>query len=359
MNRLSLRRSGFTLIELLVVIAIVAVLIGLLLPAVQKVREAANRAKCQNNLKQLGLACHNYESANGTLPPGYIGPSPNVHYLTSAQFGPYVGWDLALTPKWVGLLAHLLPYIELNNIYGQLRTMNDSTYTGPWWRTNPDWTLAHSQIKMLLCPSDPAAPGSQSGGSAALTHSYDSGNPAGAEGAVMYVFSDKTLGKTNYTGVAGSGWNDGSIAAPAAGGANYRPYTGIFTNRSKVRIAAIPDGSSNTLMLGEGYGGAVPGTRDYQWTWMGTGAMATFQGLRPCTATPTGVNANNGTACNWANFSSAHTGVVQFCFGDGSVRPLRHGGSHQRFEPTSSAWWAVQAMAGMGDGDLRGSELTN
>src|SRR5262249_48897355 len=113
------------------------------------------------------------------------------------------------------------------------------------------------------------------------------------------------------------------------------------------------------LMFGEGLGGAKPGPRDFQWTWMGTGAMATFQGLRPCTASPPGINGNNATECSWASFSSNHTGIVLFCFGDGSVRPVKPNGSHQRYQPTSSAWWAFQALAGMHDGALRGSELTD
>jgi len=344
-------RPGFTLIELLVVIAIIAILIGLLLPAVQKVREAAARMSCSNNLKQLGVAAHNYHSAYGMLPPGYHGPQPNIHY-------PLAGHLDSGNPKWVGVLVYLLPYFEQDNIYRQLRTMNDSSYMGNWWGTNPDWTLAHSSIKILLCPSDPVPQGDQSTGSAALFHSYDSGPPEGAEGAVMYYFTDRTLGKTNYTGVAGPGWNDGSIAAPSAGGANYRPYTGIFTNRSKVALLHIIDGSSNTMMFGEGLGGQTPGVRDFQWTWMGSGAMATFQGLRPCTPLPAGTNGNNDTRCNWASFSSMHTGgLVQFCFGDGSVRGVRQGGSQQRYQPTSNAWWAVQAMAGMRDGDLRINEL--
>ena len=189
------------------------------------------------------------------------------------------------------------------------------------------------------------------------SHSYDSGPPEGAEGAVMYYFTNRNLGKTNYTGVAGPGWNDGSLGAASAGGANYRPYTGIFTNRSKVALPHIIDGSSNTLMFGEGLGGLTPGARDHQWTWMGSGAMATFQGLRTCTPLPSGVHANNDTRCNWASFSSMHTGMVQFGFGDGSVRGIRHGGSHQRYQPTSSGWWALQALAGMRDGDLRVAEL--
>jgi prepilin-type N-terminal cleavage/methylation domain-containing protein/prepilin-type processing-associated H-X9-DG protein len=338
------RRGGFTLIELLVVIAIIAILIGLLLPAVQKVREAAARMQCANNLKQIGLAAHTYADANRALPPGYDGPNPNINY-------PLPNHLTAGNPKWVGVLVYLLPYVEQGNIYKQLRTMNDSSYTGNWWSTNPDWTLAHGQIPIFLCPSDPVDPGGITVGSAALMHSYTPDGvqpPNAAAGAVMYYFPGEHLGKTNYTGVAGPGWSDGATYAPSAGGANYRPYTGIYTNRSKVKLGAVPDGTSNTLMFGEGLGGAEPGPRDFQWSWMGTGAMATFQGLRPCTTTPAGVNGNNASECSWASFSSKHNGTVQFCFGDGSVR-----GVH----PNGSAWYSFQALSGYKDGDLRGSML--
>jgi prepilin-type processing-associated H-X9-DG protein len=113
------------------------------------------------------------------------------------------------------------------------------------------------------------------------------------------------------------------------------------------------------MMFGELLGGNSPGSRDFQQTWMGTGIMFTFRGL--CNGP-----AGSATAVNWAGFSSNHSGVVQFCFGDGSVRGIRHGGSSARSAATgatgttpSSAWWAFQALAGSGDGDLRGSELTN
>src|SRR5262245_9393426 len=158
-------RRAFTLIELLVVIAIIAVLIGLLLPAVQKVREAANRMSCQNNLKQLGIAVHNYQSTFNKMPPGYMGDktpqygSPNT--LNAPTGGPYVG-----------VIAFLLPCIEQENVYkqleitkwdpnwGQVPGQNPPQNCIPWWSdTRPStgpWNpvLAQTRIKSLICPSD-------------------------------------------------------------------------------------------------------------------------------------------------------------------------------------------------------------
>src|SRR5437870_1453632 len=153
------RRPGFTLIELLVVIAIIAILIGLLVPAVQQVRSAAARSQCANNLKQIGLAAHSYHSTLKSFPPGYHGPSPDVPYGL-----PYTNTGAFQTgAKWVGSLVYLLPYLEQDVIYRQMRTMTDSTYTGTYFGSVPDWTMAHSSIPVFLCPSDPASwPGPKS-----------------------------------------------------------------------------------------------------------------------------------------------------------------------------------------------------
>src|SRR5262245_53125624 len=151
MRRFFSCRRGFTLIELLVVIAIIAVLIGLLLPAVQKVREAANRMSCTNNLKQIALAAHNYQSTYGVFPPGYLGTKPRGAFFADAT----AMWNAGANVHWIGVLPYLLPYIEQDALYSRLQFNWDVEGEGPPWISNAtNWTMAQVKIKTFLCPSD-------------------------------------------------------------------------------------------------------------------------------------------------------------------------------------------------------------
>ncbi len=287
-------RRAFTLIELLVVIAIVAILIGLLLPAVQKVREAAARTQCQNNLKQIGLALHNYHSANNVFPPGYV--------ATAAYPDPSPGW---------GWGTFLLPYLEQDGLYRQI-DLKKPVQTQP---------VIQTVVKGFLCPSDEP--------------------PAAAFPVTDATFTTITLAApSSYAATVG----DDSAEADAETG------NGVFYRNSKTRLTDIADGTSQTVLAGD------RAWADTQGIWAGapSGGMVRAGARNPwqlaTAAAPVFVLVHN----NWINirtdadgglddFSSYHTGGVNLLFADGSVHFLR---SITADGPERRAFWALGTRAG-------------
>ena len=231
-------RSGFTLIELLVVIAIMGVLIGLLLPAVQKVRDAAARAQCQNNLKQIGVALHDYHDSYNRFPPGYIDGNTNPASTPDNDVGPGWGWA-----------SILLPYVEQQNVYNQI---NFSQGVG----IGSNVAVSLTSLKVFQCPTDPLQDPFPVYDStftqpiATVAH----GNYVGCNGWVE-CFNNAGGG---YTGGVG---NDG---LPGNAG---RAGDGLFYRNSRNRIADITDGTSNTIIAGERSSNHAPAT----WTGAVTG----------------------------------------------------------------------------------------
>jgi prepilin-type N-terminal cleavage/methylation domain-containing protein len=313
------RRRAFTLIELLVVIAIIAILIGLLLPAVQKVRSAALRTKCENNLKQICLASHSYESAYGVLPPGLV---DQVSYF---EFGP---------PN-VGTLTFLLPYLEQQNIYNQLNPTPalNMSMPGGWYFNASYFAASSNRIKTYLCPADNGTIDFPANGvfiflyadatDLTFTGAFDPGN-------IGISPNNQYYGKTNYFP------NAGSIGAGSY--QFYAKWAGPFTNSSQNPINQIGDGTSNTIFFGEGFGGTsgTSNTRDFSVAWMGAGDMAAAWGVAPT------------NQADWYTYSSAHLAVANFAFGDGSVRGIRLGVGFNDF--FNADWYAFQNAAGINDG---------
>jgi prepilin-type N-terminal cleavage/methylation domain-containing protein/prepilin-type processing-associated H-X9-DG protein len=348
------RRTAYTLIELLVVIAIIGILLGLLLPAVQKTREVANFIACKNNLHQIALAAQNYHDANGCFPPGLnvsrYSRDPDPQYNIPPPFaGPYTGG-----------LAYLLPYIEQDNVYkGIPSTLFDpNTTAGAWAYGTPPWDFqdpnvppslwngtgrgypeaANVPVKTYLCPSDTMANGAPLHG--VIDGGFFNTRPP-LPCALFYDYVHyvpgygKELGYTNYLGVGGA------YGQVQNGDSNpihqwWAPYTGIYYAGSRTSVADIIDGTSNTFAFGEAMGGLNHnGARDMKYSWMGAGWLPTKWGLAPSYGP-------QADAYTFWQFQSNHGGVVNFAFADGSVRGISR----------AADFWTYIAASGMADGKV-------
>lgn len=273
-------RSALTLIELLVVLAILAVLAALLLPAVQKARESANRIRCVNHLKQIGLACHAYHNVVGFFPPGY-------HACRNPD-------PLATSPGW-GWASSILPYLEQQNLFHQIDVRLSIE--------NPVNEARRTPVRTYLCPSDPGVPD--------VFPIVDAAGNVVTEAASI-----------SYGACFGSGDLD---EVPG-------PKEGVFYRNSRIRLTDITDGTSNTILIG-----------DRAWShamaaWAGAIDHAVLRGgpLNPWRSSPSAVyppanfplvqanRINNATDTDGSldDFFSQHPGGVNMLFADGSVHFL-------------------------------------
>jgi prepilin-type N-terminal cleavage/methylation domain-containing protein len=346
------RRSAFTLIELLVVIGIIGLLMALLLPAVQRVREAANAMVCASNLRQLAIATHNFETNTKKLPCGMYNT-----YSTPTGYNPNEG-------PYVGVITALLTYIEQDNVrLGIVNNVGTSTMpisatyqpagsTAPWWAqaANIGTDIAQLRLGLLKCPSDTIDETVNKVHLATIAAASSSSALPGAY--AMFDTSDpgaQSFGRTSYYGVAGMTYE----------GNGYRTFDGILMNRSQITLGQIAakDGTSNTLLFGESIGTIdAQNQRTDVHCWMGAGSLTTYRGL----AVRGKPDAQGGPTRE--RFSSVHAAGVQFAMADGSVRTLRPESTSNGLvgtgDPTAAfttsngtaEWRVLQQLAGWKDG---------
>ncbi len=317
----SARRSsrGFTLIELLVVIAIIAVLIALLLPAVQQAREAARRSQCKNNIKQLGLAFHNYHDVSNTLPPGWV----SSYYQVAAGTGETTIWSWG---------AFLLPYLDQAPIYNTLapgvRRIDQNLALG-----GANAAALTTPLPVFACPSD-TGPGLNNfdgtlGTDATQTSDFGTYSRYATNGS-----ANVAIAKSNYVISADTGDSN----TPAVLAATYGPPLGVGWGDSKVGLRDITDGTSNTILVGErafrlknlyiGAGNALgfaPATSVGSYNGLQCRSCLAVIGIPYWGINQTVTNPNHQSR----GYSSPHVGGAHFLMGDGAVRFISENVDHK------------------------------
>lgn len=331
-------RRGFTLVELLVVIAIIGVLIALLLPAVQQAREAARRMQCSNNLKQFGIALHNYHDTYRTFPPGYLLQDLNGSNLAYNGTGSSWGWG-----------AQLLPFIEQNALADSLSVGSQSLTNA--LDTPALVTLMKQPVQAFLCPSD-TAPNPNTG--------HQLKKSSGDEPVATSNYIGNNTSHKWHSGGRLTGYNTGEQGGWSPPGATHAP-TGIFWRNSKIGMRDITDGTSNTIAIGE---------RSWRLNNPAGGQFVCDAGIAIGTAhnneqlTIRHVLGGGAVRINFANneckygFSSRHPGGAMFVLCDGSVRFIAETIDHTPAASGSSGSFnnsTFEKLLGRNDGQPIGS----
>jgi prepilin-type processing-associated H-X9-DG protein len=303
------------LIELLVVIAIIAILIGLLLPAVQKIREAANRMKCSNNLKQIGLALHNYHDVNGLFPPGgEYGVNRNDDW--GSDQGSWAVWTL--------------PFVEQDNLYRRI-SPRISVYNSVGGGIG-GVPMGERRVNVLRCPSDDWPINDP-----VISNYVGSLGPQCSTGGLSYEPNQGWCQPEN-SGLGGGFNNMGYRWSPDHGNTRTAADIRGMFNRlgAEINMASVSDGLSNTIMIGE----HLPKMSDHLqggW-WHFNGGMAHNSTIVPINARSDGTDPNDpirSAPRNWNvsfGFKSRHSGGANFLFGDGAVRFLRESIDHRTYQ---------------------------